>query len=106
MHKNLPTMAACHIRSPHDARGPHNSIFEGGASSLWALGEAAAVIERGHADAMLAGGSGSFASFSCLPFRGWDQMSRWQGEPAGASRPFDARRSGIVPGEGAGVLLL
>src|SRR5205807_5233774 len=33
-------------------------------------------------------------------------LSKWQGEPAGASRPFDARRCGIVPGEGAGVLLL
>jgi 3-oxoacyl-[acyl-carrier-protein] synthase II len=106
MLKYLPNMAACHISIAHDARGPNNSIVEGGASSLLAISEAAAVIERGHADAMLAGGSGSFASFSCLPFRGWSQMSKWQGEPSAASRPFDARRSGLVPGEGAGVLLL
>src|SRR5262245_10492471 len=55
---------------------------------------------------MLAGGSGSMASFSCLPFRGWNHLTRWQGEPAKASRPFDAQRSGVVPGEGAGILLL
>jgi 3-oxoacyl-[acyl-carrier-protein] synthase II len=106
MLKYLPNMAACHISIAHDARGPNNSIVEGGVSSLLAISEATAVIERGHADAMLAGGSGSMASFSCLPFRGWDQLSKWQEEPSAASRPFEARRSGLVPGEGAGVLLL
>ena len=106
MLKYLPNMAACHISIAHDARGPNNSIVAGGVSSLLAICEATAVIERGHADAMLAGGSGSMASFSCLPFRGWSQLSHWQGEPAAAARPFDKERSGIVPGEGAGVLLL
>jgi 3-oxoacyl-[acyl-carrier-protein] synthase II len=106
MLKYLPNMAACHISIAHDARGPNNSIVEGGVSSLLAVNEAAAVIERGHADAMLAGGSGSLASFSCLPFRGWNQFTKWAGEPAAASRPFDARRSGTVPGEGSGVMLL
>lgn len=106
MLKYLPNMAACHISIAHDARGPNNSIVEGGASSLLAIGEATAAIERGHADAMLAGGSGSYTSFGCLPFRGWDHLAKWRGEPAEACRPFEARRSGIVPGEGAGMLLL
>ncbi len=106
MLKYLPNMAACHISIAHDARGPNNSIVEGGVSSLLAIGEATAVIQRGHADAMLAGGSGSIASFGCLPFRGWDHLTDWRGDPAQASRPFEAQRSGIVPGEGAGVLLL
>jgi len=106
MLKYLPNMAACHISIAHDARGPNNSIVEGGASSLLAINEATAAIERGHADAMLAGGSGSSVSFGCLPFRGWEHLTKWDGEPAGASRPFEARRSGLVPGEGAGVLLL
>src|SRR5262245_24832882 len=106
MLKYLPNMAACHISIAHDARGPNNSIVEGGASSLLAIGEAAAAIERGQADVMLAGGSGSATAFSCMPFRGWEQLATWQGEPAAASRPFEAGRTGIVPGEGAGVLLL
>ena len=106
MLKYLPNMAACHISIAHDARGPNNSIVEGGVSSLLAIAEATSAIQRGHADAMLAGGSGSATAFSCMPFRGWDQLATWQGEPAAASRPFDAGRTGIVPGEGAGVLVL
>jgi 3-oxoacyl-[acyl-carrier-protein] synthase II len=106
MLKYLPNMAACHISIAHDARGPNNSVVAGGVSSLLAISEAASVIERGLADVMLAGGSGSATSFSCMPFRGWEQLATWRGEPHEACRPFEARRSGIVPGEGAGVLLL
>ena len=106
MLKYLPNMAACHISIAHDARGPNNSIVQGGASSLLAIGEAMMVIQRGLADAMIAGGSGANVSFNSLPFRGWEQLSRWQGEPAGASRPFDRQRSGIVPGEGSAAFVL
>jgi len=106
MLKYLPNMAACHMSIAHDARGPNNSIVEGGASSLLAIAEAASYIERGVADAMMAGGSGSLASFSCVPFRGWKHLSKWDGDPVGASRPFDARRSGLVLGEGAAMFVL
>jgi 3-oxoacyl-[acyl-carrier-protein] synthase II len=106
MLKYLPNMAACHISIVHDARGPNNSIVQGAASSLLAVIEAATCIERGLVDAMLAGGSGSLVSPSSLPFRGWDHLTRWTGPPAEASRPFDARRSGVVPGEGAATLML
>lgn len=106
MLKYLPNMAACHISIAHDARAHNNSIVEGAVSSLLAVGEAVSAIERGHADVMLAGGSGSFAAFSCLPFRGWEHLSKWEGDPAGASRPFEADRSGVVVGEGAAVLTL
>lgn len=106
MLKFLPNMAACHISIAHDARGPNNSVVAGGASSLLALIEAVHAIERGHADAMVTGGSGSLAEISRLPFRGWDLLSQWDSEPRGASRPFDARRSGVVPGEGAAAIVL
>jgi len=98
MLKYLPNMAACHISIAHDAQGPNNSIVAGGVSSLLAIAEAAAIIQRGQADAMLAGGSGSLASVSSLPFRGWEHLSTWAGEPAEAIRPFDADRCGTVPG--------
>ncbi len=55
----LPNMIASHISIAHDARGPNNTIHQNEASSLLAIGEAAAVIERGAADVMLAGGASS-----------------------------------------------
>lgn len=106
MLKYLPNMAACHIGIASDARGPNNSIVEGGASSLLALLEASQVILRGHADVMICGGSGSLASLGALTFRGWNQFSKWRGSPEETPRPFDARRDGTVPGEGAGMYIL
>jgi 3-oxoacyl-[acyl-carrier-protein] synthase II len=106
MLKYLPNMAACHIGIANDARGPNNTIVQGGVSSLQAIIEATLVIQRGHADVMLSGGSGSLTTISRLPFRGWDHVSKWGGDPAGAMRPFDAQRSGVVFGEGSGIFVL
>ena len=106
MLKYLPNMAACHIGIANAACGPNNSIVEGGASSLLALLEAAQAIIRGHADVMIAGGSGSSVSISALSFRGADEISQWDGRPEETPRPFDVRRDGFVPGEGAGMYIL
>ena len=106
MLKYLPNMAACHIGIASDARGPNNSIVEGGASSLLAFLEASQAIIRGHADVMICGGSGSSVTMGALTFRGWKQLSQWTGPADETPRPFDARRDGIVPGEGAGMYIL
>ena len=106
MLKYLPNMAACHIGIANDARGPNNTIVQGGVSSLQAIIEATLVIQRGHADVMLSGGSGSLTTISRLPFRGWEQVSKWEGDPSQSMRPFDARRTGTVFGEGSGVFVL
>src|SRR5688572_1985213 len=81
MLKYLPNMAACHIGIAIDARGLNNSIIEGGVSSLLAVFEACYAILRGHADVMIAGGSGAAVSTSALAFRGWTHLTRWQGPP-------------------------
>jgi 3-oxoacyl-[acyl-carrier-protein] synthase II len=106
MLKYLPNMAACHIGIASDARGPNNSIVEGGASSLLAFLEASQAIIRGHADVMICGGSGSSINLGALTFRGSKQLSKWPGPPEETPRPFDARRDGTVPGEGTGMYVL
>ena len=104
--KYLPNMHACHIGLAQDARGPNNSLTLGDVSSLSAAVEAVRVIERGQADAMLAGGAGSRIHPTML-FRGMaHELSRRGGEPAKACRPFDAGRDGMVNGEGAAAYML
>ncbi len=106
MLKYLPNMPACHIGIAHDARGPNNSLTLGEVSSLSAVAEAMRVIERGQADAMIAGGTGSRLHPAIWIRRGVYQPSQRRDDPAGASRPFDADRDGVVYGEGAGAFIL
>jgi 3-oxoacyl-[acyl-carrier-protein] synthase II len=102
----LPNMAACHIGIAHGARGPNNSITLGEASGLLAINEAMRIMQRGGADIMIVGGVGSRLDLTQMLFRGDANLSHRDHDPAGASRPFDADRDGIVNGEGAAAFIL
>jgi 3-oxoacyl-[acyl-carrier-protein] synthase II len=104
--KYLPNMPACHVAIANDARGPCNAHTLGDASSLSAVAEGFRLIERGAADCVIVGGTGFRLHPTCLTFRSNQWYSTWKGAPEQASRPFDAGRSGQVPGEGAGALIL
>jgi 3-oxoacyl-[acyl-carrier-protein] synthase II len=106
MLKYLPNMPACHIGIAQDARGPNNSLTLGDVSSLSAVAEAMRVIERGHADAMITGGTGSRVHPAFWVRSELLELSRRTDNPSAASRPFDAQRDGRVNGEGAGAFLL
>lgn len=105
--KYLPNMPACHISILCDCQGPSNSITEAEAASNIAVGEACRIIGRDRADVMIAGGADSkIHPLSLVRMSLLGQMSHWDGDPAGACRPFDRRRDGWVAGEGAGILIL
>lgn len=106
MLKYLPNMPACHFAIAYDTRGPNNSISLGEVSSLLALIEGVEIIRRGAADVMIVGGSSSRVNPTDLMWRGDELMSHRLDDPAGASRPFDAGRDGMVIGEGAGVFVI
>ncbi|MBP87684.1 MAG: 3-oxoacyl-ACP synthase [Planctomycetaceae bacterium] len=106
MLKYLPNMIACHIGIAHDARGPNNTMAHDNVSSLLAVIEAVRVIQRGHADVMIVGGSGSRIDLTQMLYRTAANMSHREDKPAAASRPFDADRDGLVNGEGAGAFVL
>jgi 3-oxoacyl-[acyl-carrier-protein] synthase II len=77
------------------------------ASGTVAVGEALRYIRDGMADVMIAGGAE--APLSPLTYGAFDfikTMSRWQGDPALACRPFDRLRDGFVMGEGAASLVI
>jgi 3-oxoacyl-[acyl-carrier-protein] synthase II len=106
MLKYLPNMPACHIGIGQDARGPSNSITMGDVSSLSAVAEAARVLERGQADAIIVGGVG-VGLHPVIWARGdVGRVSRRCGSPTAASRPFDAERDGVVNGEGAAAFIV
>src|SRR5579862_601767 len=88
-------------------RGPNYAPVSACATGSHAVGEAAEVIRRGDADAVLAGGAE--ACLHPLILAGFCAMRGLVAEdenPARASRPFDATRAGFVMGEGACVLVV
>src|SRR5437867_7363333 len=88
-------------------RGPNYAPVSACATGSHAVGEAAEIIRRGDADAILAGGTEAcihpliLAGFTAM--RG---LAAEEKDPPRASRPFDATRAGFVMGEGACVLVL
>lgn len=106
MLKYLPNMPACHIGIAQDARGPNNTVTLGDVSSLSAMAEAIRVLDRGQADAIIAGGVGSRINPTLWGRNQIFGQSAGGADPAAASRPFDARRDGVVNSEGAGAIIL
>jgi len=89
------------------AKGPNTAVVTACASGTHALGDAAEIIRRGAADAMIAGGSEAAIVRSALAgFCRAGALSRRNDDPQRACRPFDADRDGFVMGEGATVMIL
>lgn len=105
--KYLPNMPASHIAIYNDLRGPSNSVTLREASGHLAIGEATMTIQRGAADMMLAGATGTRVHpMKTVHALQSEQVALGEGDPAEWSRPFDRDRKGVVLGEGAAVLVL
>ena len=103
----LPNMAAANISRIYGLKGYTATAITACAAGTQAIGEAAVALQRGVADVILAGGCE--AGISQLGLGGFNvirALSRQNDEPEKASRPFDAKRDGFVPAEGAAVLVL
>lgn len=105
--KYLPNMPASHIAIYNDLRGPNNSLTQREASANLAVGEALRVIQRGHAEVMVAGATGTRIHPMKLVHAVQQEPLATDGvPPEQASRPFDLHRTGQVLGEGAGAVIL
>jgi 3-oxoacyl-[acyl-carrier-protein] synthase II len=88
-------------------RGPNMAVVTACASGANAIGEAAEMIRRGVADAMVAGGAeAAIVPVALAGFNVMDAVSKRNDDPEGASRPFDLDRDGFVIGEGGATLIL
>jgi 3-oxoacyl-[acyl-carrier-protein] synthase II len=98
----MSNAAAAALAIRHGVRGPSLAVSTACASGADAIGFALRLLQRGEADAVLAGGSeASLEPLARAAFGALDALSK-----SGVSRPFDARRDGFVMGEGAAVLVL
>jgi 3-oxoacyl-[acyl-carrier-protein] synthase II len=103
----MPNAASAAVAITYGLRGPNLCVASACATGSHAIGEAAEVIRRGHAEVMICGGSDAvIASLALSAFKNMGAVSTRNDEPERASRPFDAGRDGFVMGEGAGVLVL
>ncbi len=100
-------LAAGQVSIRYQAKGPNEATATACTTSAHSIGDAYRIIQRGDADAMIAGGAeaaitpmgvGGFAAMRALSTRNDD--------PEHACRPFDTDRDGFVVGEGAGILIL
>lgn len=91
----------------YGAKGPNYAPVSACATAGHSIGEAAAIIRRGDADVMIAGGTeAAVVPISIAGFNAAKALSTRNDDPASASRPFDQTRDGFVMGEGAGILIL
>jgi 3-oxoacyl-[acyl-carrier-protein] synthase II len=88
-------------------KGVNYAIVSACATGSHAIGEAAELIKRGVADAVIAGGTESCVDPLILAgFTAMRGLAAEDEDPPRASRPFDATRAGFVIAEGAAAVLV
>ncbi|MEA3510850.1 MAG: beta-ketoacyl-ACP synthase II [Actinomycetota bacterium] len=105
--KIIANLAGGQVSIDFNLYGPNTTTVTACAASANAIGDAAAIISRGAADVMLAGGAdAAITRFAMGGFAQARALSTRNDDPQGASRPFDTNRDGFVMSEGAAALIL
>jgi 3-oxoacyl-[acyl-carrier-protein] synthase II len=103
----IANMAAAQVSMELGLGGPLSCTATACAAGNHAIGDAAEVIRRGHADVILAGGAeAAVTEIGIGGFNAMRALSTRNDDPAGASRPFDSGRDGFVMGEAGAILVL
>lgn len=102
-----PNLLAGQVSLALNFQGPNYAVASACATSGHAIGEAAALIARGQADVMIAGGAESTVTpLAVGAFAQMKALSTRNDAPEAASRPYDANRDGFVLSEGSVVFVL
>ena len=103
----ISNMAAGQISLYFNCRNYNSSTVSACSSSNHSIGDAARIIERGDAKAMIVGGAEAVVTpLAVGGFAAMKALSTRNDEPTSASRPYDKNRDGFVIGEGSGILIL
>jgi 3-oxoacyl-[acyl-carrier-protein] synthase II len=102
----IPDMAAGQVSIYLGAKGVNSCTVTACATGTNSIGDAFKVIQRGDAEAMIAGGAEApITKMSVAGFCSNTALTT-NPDPKTASRPFDSNRDGFVIGEGAGILVM
>lgn len=97
--------ATSHVAIDAKALGQTTTFATACAAGLDAIGWGAEEVRRGNANAALAGATETpLSEFIMMVFHSVGVLSKWQGPPEEASRPFDLWRTGLVLAEGSAVV--
>lgn len=103
----IADMAAGYASIMIGAKGPNFAVVSACASGTHSIGEAFKIIQRGAAEAVIAGGAeATISPMGIGSFCASRALSTRNSEPERASRPFDKGRNGFVMGEGAGCVVI
>jgi 3-oxoacyl-[acyl-carrier-protein] synthase II len=102
----LCNIAAANIAIKFGIKGICDTVITACASGTSSIGNAYRILQQNQADLIIAGGSE--AAITPLALAGFTSMGALctHNNPKQASIPFDARRTGFVMGEGAGIMIL
>ena len=89
-------------------RGPNHAVVTACSTGAHAIGDASRLIQHGDADVMVAGGAeAAICEIGIAGFNACKALStKYNDDPAKASRPWDEDRDGFVMGEGSGMVVL
>ncbi|MGB0497409.1 MAG: beta-ketoacyl-ACP synthase I, partial [Rubricella sp.] len=105
--KCMSSTVSANLSTAYQIKGMNFSITSACSTSLHCIGMAAQQIQLGQQDVMFAGGGEELDwTLSCLFDAMGAMSSKYNDDPARASRAFDANRDGFVISGGGGIVVL
>lgn len=107
MPASSPNLSTFYVCVSLNAQGYTNTVSTACSAGTVAIAEAAEVIRRGRCDLMIAGGTeANINETTVAGFVAMRALSKQNGDPSRACRPFDAKRDGFILSEGCALFVL
>lgn len=100
----MPNGAAGMLAIDYGIQGPSTTITTACAAGNDAIGHAFRAVRRGEVDAVVTGGSESI--ITSVAIGGFERAGATSTKSSETPQPFDKNRDGLIPGEGAGILIV